>query len=233
MKKQRSASPSQAMPEVGALAAHLVDDEAAVLLEQRVGLVVGELAVRLPVGPAPARSGSGRAAAPPSARPCRCRRRARPSGGRSASASMYSSAAPRNGSLTSSRVHRAARGRPGGRARPRPRGRAARRCRSRPTARARRAARASRRCTPSGLCEAVHIRPPSRSARADGPVDHLRARHADVEHVHALVDEALVRSGRPWPARTAACRARAPRAARSTGLPSSSPSTRAKARPIR
>src|SRR3954447_17543747 len=35
--------------EVGAGLAHLVDDEAAVLLEHRVGLVVGELAVRLPV----------------------------------------------------------------------------------------------------------------------------------------------------------------------------------------
>src|SRR3712207_7539403 len=37
--------------EVGPGLAHLVDDEAAVLLEHRVGLVVGELAVRLPVQP--------------------------------------------------------------------------------------------------------------------------------------------------------------------------------------
>ena len=36
--------------EVGALGAHLVDHEAAVLGQQRVGLVVGELAVGLPVG---------------------------------------------------------------------------------------------------------------------------------------------------------------------------------------
>ena len=36
--------------EIGACLADLVDDEAAVLLEQRVRLVVGELAVRLPVG---------------------------------------------------------------------------------------------------------------------------------------------------------------------------------------
>ena len=50
MKKQRSASPSQAMPRSAPLGAHLVDDEAAVLLEQRVRLVVGELAVRHPVG---------------------------------------------------------------------------------------------------------------------------------------------------------------------------------------
>jgi hypothetical protein len=49
MKKQRSASPSQAIPR-SAPVAHLVDDEAAVLLEQRVGLVVGEVAVGLPVG---------------------------------------------------------------------------------------------------------------------------------------------------------------------------------------
>ena len=50
MKKQRSASPSQAMPRSAPLVAHAVDDELPVLLEQRVGLVVGELAVRLPVG---------------------------------------------------------------------------------------------------------------------------------------------------------------------------------------
>jgi hypothetical protein len=37
-------------PEVGPGLVHLVDDEAAVLLEQRVGLVVGEVAVGLPVG---------------------------------------------------------------------------------------------------------------------------------------------------------------------------------------
>ena len=37
-------------PEVGALLAHLVDDEAAVLLQQRVRLVVGEVAVGRPVG---------------------------------------------------------------------------------------------------------------------------------------------------------------------------------------
>ena len=64
MKKQRSASPSQAMPSSAPVSRDLVDDEAAVLLEQRVRLVVGELAVRLPVGRAPARSGSRRAAGP-------------------------------------------------------------------------------------------------------------------------------------------------------------------------
>ena len=37
-------------PQVGPLGQHLVDDEPAVLLQQRVGLVVGELAVGLPVG---------------------------------------------------------------------------------------------------------------------------------------------------------------------------------------
>jgi hypothetical protein len=37
-------------PEVGAAFAHLGDDELAVLGQQRVGLVVGEVAVRGPVG---------------------------------------------------------------------------------------------------------------------------------------------------------------------------------------
>ena len=49
--------------EVGALLEHLVDDELAVLLQQRVGLVVGEVAVRRPVGvdevEAASRSSSG------------------------------------------------------------------------------------------------------------------------------------------------------------------------------
>ena len=42
-----------------------------------------------------------------------------------------------------------------------------------------------------GLCEAVHIRPPSRLARADEEVEHLGADLADVEHVRALGDHAL------------------------------------------
>ena len=50
MKKQRSASPSQAMPRSAPSLADLADDELAVLGQQRVGLVVGELAVGLPVG---------------------------------------------------------------------------------------------------------------------------------------------------------------------------------------
>ena len=50
MKKQRSASPSHAMPRSAPVSQHLLDDELAVLGQQRVRLVVGELAVRDPVG---------------------------------------------------------------------------------------------------------------------------------------------------------------------------------------
>ena len=45
MKKQRSASPSQAMPRSAPVALHPLHDHPPVLLQQRVGLVVGELAV--------------------------------------------------------------------------------------------------------------------------------------------------------------------------------------------
>ncbi len=50
MKKQRSASPSQAMPRSAPRLAHALDDQLAVLRQQRVGLVVGEVAVGRPVG---------------------------------------------------------------------------------------------------------------------------------------------------------------------------------------
>ena len=49
MKKQRSASPSQAIPRSAPLGAHPLDDHPPVLLQQRVRLVVGELAVGLEV----------------------------------------------------------------------------------------------------------------------------------------------------------------------------------------
>ena len=49
MKKQRSASPSQAMPRSAPVEPHPVDDHPPVLLQQRVRLVVGELAVGLEV----------------------------------------------------------------------------------------------------------------------------------------------------------------------------------------
>ena len=49
MKKQRSASPSQAMPRSAPVDLHPLDDHPPVLLQQRVGLVVGELAVGLEV----------------------------------------------------------------------------------------------------------------------------------------------------------------------------------------
>ena len=47
MKKQRSASPSKAMPRSAAVLADLADDELAVLGQQRVGLVVGEAPVEV------------------------------------------------------------------------------------------------------------------------------------------------------------------------------------------
>ena len=49
MKKHRSASPSQAMPRSACLD-HLAHDELAVLGQHRIGLVVGEVAIGLPVG---------------------------------------------------------------------------------------------------------------------------------------------------------------------------------------
>ena len=51
MKKQRSASPSQAMPMSAFSATTALDDVAAVLLDQRVGLVVREAAVDLEAEP--------------------------------------------------------------------------------------------------------------------------------------------------------------------------------------
>ena len=50
MKKQRSRVPVPGDAQVRALAAHLVHDELPVRLQERVGLVVGELAVGRPVG---------------------------------------------------------------------------------------------------------------------------------------------------------------------------------------
>ena len=49
MKKQRSASPSQAIPRSAPVAVHPLHDQPPVLLQQRVRLVVGELAVGLEV----------------------------------------------------------------------------------------------------------------------------------------------------------------------------------------
>ena len=68
MKKQRSASPSQAIPRSAPLDLHPVDDHPPVLLQQRVRLVVGELAVRARSTSPPARApsllaGSGRPSA--------------------------------------------------------------------------------------------------------------------------------------------------------------------------
>ena len=47
MKKQRSASPSQAMPMSAFVCDDALDDVAAVLFDERVGLVIGERAVDL------------------------------------------------------------------------------------------------------------------------------------------------------------------------------------------
>ena len=51
MKKQRSASPSQAMPMSAFSRDHALDDVAAVLFDERVGLVVGEAAVDVEAEP--------------------------------------------------------------------------------------------------------------------------------------------------------------------------------------
>ena len=88
-------------PEVGALLAHLLDDEAPVLLQQRVGFVVGEVPVRCPVGLHQIEPEPAPGAARPSARPCRWRRPRRPSAScpaLTASGSMNLSAAAWNSS---------------------------------------------------------------------------------------------------------------------------------------
>ena len=137
-------------PEVGALAEDLVDHEAAVLGQERVRLVVGELAVGLPVaGHQLERAETARGSGRPSARPCRCRRRAR-----SSAAGSPPGRSPRAHALLElgtdvDVLDAARRGRRPAAARRRP-GRGSRRSPCRPTAPARPRARASRPCRPSG-----------------------------------------------------------------------------------
>ena len=190
MKKQRSASPSQAMPRSAPVSADLVDDEAAVLLEQRVGLVVGELAVRLPVGALLLEREAGRGSGRPSGRPCRCRRRARPSCGLIASGSMKPSAslAERRRAMSSVVISPgSSAGGPGSpsitrsRSSPMPES---------PGQRERAALDELRARVGLRVVRGGAHQPAVELARADRPVEHLGADHPDVEHVGALVGDA-------------------------------------------
>ena len=198
MKKQRSASPSQAMPSSAPSDEHLVDDEPAVLLEQRVGLVVGELAVGRPVGldlvdrQLVEQRAAHRARHPVAAVEHDLQRRHR------------------------GRIDEGERVAPG-RARRRPRcstapGSPAGSPGSPPVTRSRSSpmpgvAGQRERAAPDQLGAGVGLRvvrgrahqAAVELARADGPVEHLGAHHPDVEHRRALVAHARARSARPAP----------------------------------
>ena len=190
-------------PEVGAGLAHLGDDELAVLGQQRVGLVVGELAVGLPVGldqlerqraqdRADHRAGHAVAAVEHDLQ--------RLDRGRvdvsSARALEVLVDVDLLGGAAAGRVAEAvldvradlaaARGR-----------RTARPSRARPS---------SRRCTPSGCGGGAH-QAAVEVARADEPIEHLGADHPGVDDVGALGDQPVAVARRPARARTGACRA--------------------------
>ena len=132
--------------EVGAGALDLADDELAVLLEQRVRLVVRERAVGLEVAALGAQRQALEDRLHHRARPCRWRRRARPAAARSRRRRRSRGSAPR-----SPAARRAEPRLPGAcrraERRLRARGRAPSRCRRRRPAAARRGARSSCRCT--------------------------------------------------------------------------------------
>ena len=111
MKKQRSASPSQAMPTSAFCRDHLGDDVAAVLFDERIGLVVGEGAVHLEAQPRrPARQAIEQMRRDQRRR-CRCRRRARTLNGWIIAGSMNPITCSTYGAMMSPPSHRAARGR--------------------------------------------------------------------------------------------------------------------------
>ncbi len=243
MKKQRSASPSQAMPRSAPVSRTRSMISLRFSGKQRVGLVVGEVAVGRPVGldqlelealqqRPDHRSGHAVAAVDddlqrPGRRAHNVRvdelqrrrsetpRRDRPPRGCRARPARRLAAARRRRLAVR---FRSCDGRPG--------------CRSRPTARAPPRAAASRPCSWLDCARrCTSARRPARAIRRGSRASRFQpARRRS--HRHRL--RAGPRDSEPTaPGRSGACRSRAPTRSCDTGLPASPPSTCANARPIR
>ena len=228
MKKQRSASPSQAIPR----SAPLERTRSTISRRFSSSSGFGSWSGNSPSGSKyissrsrPSLRGSGR----PSARPSRCRRRRRPSSAAPSAGSMKESAWARY----SSQMSTSSKEPPPG-AWPRPAS-ISRLDVADPGVAGERQRPLADQLDPGVGLRVVRggdHRAAVELARADQVVEHLGRDHAGVEHRRALEDQAVAHARPPSPARSAACRGRARPAARRAACPRSRPRTRAKARPI-